>query len=195
MTQNSTERVNGRISADGPDHGGISGYCSIFKYPPNRRRLPEPITFAIMESLFPIRLIRFHVWSFRALSLQPGAPSPFRCHARRCTDRSPLQSGATDDDSRCACRCGRNTPVRLVPPGSDALLRPLHDRMPVILSPADEARWLDPGLTRPEPLQALLTPCDPEPMMAYPVSRRVNTPTQDDAALIAPLTLGESGSP
>ncbi len=68
---------------------------------------------------------------------------------------------------------------------ANALVRPIHDRMPVILSPTDEARWLDPGLTRSEPLQALLTPCDPEPMIAYPVSRRVNTPSQDDAGLIA----------
>ena len=58
--------------------------------------------------------------------------------------------------------------------------------MPVILSPADDDVWLDPGLTRPAPLQALLTPCDPAPMMAYPVDRRVNTPLENDPALIEP---------
>ncbi|WP_338115353.1 SOS response-associated peptidase [Thiocystis minor] len=52
---------------------------------------------------------------------------------------------------------------------ANAVVRPIHDRMPVILSPADDEVWLDPGLTRPEPLQALLTPCDPTPLMAYPV--------------------------
>ena len=66
------------------------------------------------------------------------------------------------------------------------VVRPIHDRMPVILSPSDYRLWLDPGLNRPAPLQALLTPCDPAPLMAYPVDRRVNTPAQDDPALIEP---------
>nr|WP_276570152.1 hypothetical protein [Thiocystis violacea] len=39
--------------------------------------------------------------------------------------------------------------------------------MPVILSPADYATWLDPIATRPAPLKALLTPgesvCDRPP--------------------------------
>jgi hypothetical protein len=42
--------------------------------------------------------------------------------------------------------------------------------------------WFSSFLTPAE----LLKPCDPLPMMAYPVDRRVNTPAQDDPALIEP---------
>ncbi|WP_295408220.1 hypothetical protein [uncultured Thiocystis sp.] len=44
---------------------------------------------------------------------------------------------------------------------------------------------------RSSPPAELLTPCDPAPLMAYPVDRRVNKPSEDDASLLAPL--GESG--
>jgi putative SOS response-associated peptidase YedK len=74
------------------------------------------------------------------------------------------------------------------------LVRPIHDRMPVILSPADYACWLDPRLTRPEPLQALLVPAAPGTLTAYPVGRRVNRVSEDDAELIEPLTMDEAGS-
>lgn len=74
------------------------------------------------------------------------------------------------------------------------MVRPIHDWMPVILSPADSRLWLDPELTSPESLQALLRPCDPAPMIAYPVARRANVPVQNDAALTDPLvTLGRLG--
>lgn len=70
---------------------------------------------------------------------------------------------------------------------ANALVRPIHDRMPVILSPADYGVWLDPTQTRAEALTPLLKPCDPEPMMAYPVDRRVNKPSEDDASLLDSL--------
>jgi putative SOS response-associated peptidase YedK len=37
----------------------------------------------------------------------------------------------------------------------NALLRPLHDRMPVILHPDDYDRWLDPGDPRNPPMDLL----------------------------------------
>ena len=60
------------------------------------------------------------------------------------------------------------------------LVRPIHDRMPVILAPADYARWLDPAVQTPEPILPLLRPYPSEPMEAYPVSTRVNSPTRDE---------------
>jgi putative SOS response-associated peptidase YedK len=53
------------------------------------------------------------------------------------------------------------------------LLRPLHNRMPVILPAADYAQWLDPDTPR-GPLGALLQPYPAEEMTAYPVHRTVN---------------------
>jgi putative SOS response-associated peptidase YedK len=67
------------------------------------------------------------------------------------------------------------------------LIRPLHDRMPVILDPKDFDLWLDPAIEDQERLQPLLTPFDPGQMETFPVSRAVNSPAHDAADCIAPL--------
>jgi putative SOS response-associated peptidase YedK len=67
------------------------------------------------------------------------------------------------------------------------LLRPVHNRMPVILHPQDYELWLDPEIQQVEMLQPLLRPYSPEEMDAYPVSRWVNSPENDDPQCIAPL--------
>lgn len=67
------------------------------------------------------------------------------------------------------------------------LVRPLHDRMPVILAPDDHERWLDPGLEDPEAIRALCRPHPAETMVARPVSRRVNSPANDDPGCIEPV--------
>jgi putative SOS response-associated peptidase YedK len=69
---------------------------------------------------------------------------------------------------------------------SDAL-RPLHERMPVILRAADHARWLDLDLHKPEALRPLLVPYADADLIAYPVSKRVNNARNDDPRCIAPI--------
>jgi putative SOS response-associated peptidase YedK len=64
------------------------------------------------------------------------------------------------------------------------LLRPLHNRMPVILPAADYAQWLDPDTPR-GPLGALLRPYPPEEMSAYPVRRTVNNARHEGPECIA----------
>ena len=66
----------------------------------------------------------------------------------------------------------------------NAVMAPIHNRMPVILDPKDYDRWLDPS--QPDG-QALLRPCLDDWLEAYPVSTRVNTPRSDSADLIEPL--------
>jgi putative SOS response-associated peptidase YedK len=71
---------------------------------------------------------------------------------------------------------------------ANALLRPLHARMPVILAPEDYARWFDRGASEAEH-KALLKPA-PADLLAYvPVSPRVNAAAPDDADLIEPAGL------
>ena len=70
---------------------------------------------------------------------------------------------------------------------ANALLAPIHDRMPVILPPGEYDRWLDPSLKDPDALAPLLVPFPPEEMLAYPVSPRVNAPSADDKGCMAPL--------
>jgi putative SOS response-associated peptidase YedK len=61
----------------------------------------------------------------------------------------------------------------------------VHDRMPVIVQPKDYARWLN---RENADMGDLLAPCPSDRMIAYPVSRRVNDPKNDDAKLIEPGT-------
>jgi putative SOS response-associated peptidase YedK len=67
------------------------------------------------------------------------------------------------------------------------LIRPVHNRMPVILGPEDYDVWLDPEFEEVERLQSLLRAYPSEEMEAYPVSRWVNTPDHDDPRCIQPL--------
>lgn len=67
------------------------------------------------------------------------------------------------------------------------LLRPVHNRMPVILQPKDYDLWLDPDVQQADLLQPLLRPYRAAEMAAYPVSRWVNSPANDDPRCIEPL--------
>jgi putative SOS response-associated peptidase YedK len=66
---------------------------------------------------------------------------------------------------------------------ANKLVAEIHDRMPLILAPADYARWLsdelDPG--------DLMRPFSAEPMRMWPISTRVNKPENDDRSIIEPI--------
>jgi len=64
------------------------------------------------------------------------------------------------------------------------LLKPIHDRMPVILTKEAEKVWLDPMIQDPERLLPLLTPYLAEEMEVYPVSTKVNNPAHDGPKLL-----------
>ena len=68
-------------------------------------------------------------------------------------------------------------------------LRPIHDRMPVILEPADYDVWLDGEVQSVETLKGLLKPYSSEKMTAYSVSKRVNSPKNDDPECIEETTI------
>ena len=70
---------------------------------------------------------------------------------------------------------------------ANALMRPLHERMPAILEPADYAHWLDPGHPDLEALIGMLRPAAAERMLAYPVAARVNNVRNDDPGLLAAM--------
>ena len=60
----------------------------------------------------------------------------------------------------------------IVTTDANAAMRPLHDRMPVILEAGDYAAWLD-GATGTDQVRALVRPC-PEAMLAFhPVAKAV----------------------
>jgi putative SOS response-associated peptidase YedK len=67
------------------------------------------------------------------------------------------------------------------------LLRPIHNRMPVILNPEDYELWLDRGVQETERLQTLLGPYASAGMRTYVVSRYVNSPRNDGPECIVPI--------
>ncbi|MEK6799421.1 MAG: SOS response-associated peptidase, partial [Planctomycetota bacterium] len=66
------------------------------------------------------------------------------------------------------------------------LLADIHDRMPVILPPERFGEWLSPDDHDVARLSQLLRPFSETLMRAFPVSTRVNAPTFDDPACMAP---------
>lgn len=70
---------------------------------------------------------------------------------------------------------------------ANELVRPIHDRMPVILDPTDWEQWLNPEVRSPELLRPLLRPHSALEMTAYPVSTRVNSPSNDSDQCVSSL--------
>ncbi|MCA9285397.1 MAG: SOS response-associated peptidase [Phycisphaerales bacterium] len=68
---------------------------------------------------------------------------------------------------------------------ANALMRPLHDRMPVLLAPEAYERWLDPAQQESADATALLVPAPEKVLAAHKVSTHVNSPRNDDSACCA----------
>lgn len=84
--------------------------------------------------------------------------------------------GREGDSARSCC---------IVTTTPNQLMAPIHDRMPCILMPGDEAAWLDVlGVIGAEAL-ALIRPYPDEDLEANPVSTRVNSPANDGPDLVA----------
>ena len=73
------------------------------------------------------------------------------------------------------------------------LLRPIHERMPVILPRELDEFWLDGDVTNPAALTDVLSPYPEELMEVYEVSPLVNKATNDGAELIVPVSGGLFG--
>ncbi|MBS0554640.1 MAG: SOS response-associated peptidase, partial [Proteobacteria bacterium] len=71
----------------------------------------------------------------------------------------------------------------IVTTDANAAMRPLHDRMPVILAQGDYAAWLS-GATSADQVQALVRPCPEAGLAAYAVSRAVGNVRNDSPTLI-----------
>ena len=70
---------------------------------------------------------------------------------------------------------------------ANEVLKPIHERMPVILKSDSYAQWLDPREKDTSALQKLLAPYPSDEMSAHAVSRAVNIPAADSAELVVPI--------
>ncbi|HEY0319457.1 MAG TPA: SOS response-associated peptidase [Pyrinomonadaceae bacterium] len=75
---------------------------------------------------------------------------------------------------------------------ANEVLRPVHDRMPVILHPDDYSLWLDHDVRKLEMVEDLLRPYPVEEMVGYPVSTSINSPRNQGAKLIERMTVNSA---
>ncbi len=86
-----------------------------------------------------------------------------------------------DDDAEWLLSCC------IVTTEPNALMAPIHDRMPVIVPPAHWAAWLSRSVQEPAALAPLLVPAPAAGLQAWPVSRAVSRGSAEGAGLVTPL--------
>ena len=105
----------------------------------------------------------FYEWQAR-----PGAAK--QPYAIRAADGAPLAFAGLWD--RWQGPDGALDTCTILTTTANALMAPIHDRMPVLLAPGDYAAWLDPA-AQPDRLKALLRPYPPEALRLHKVGPRV----------------------
>lgn len=67
---------------------------------------------------------------------------------------------------------------------ANAVVRPLHERMPVIIDVPQVVNWLNPRFSDHQLLKKLCVPYPDDRLEFYPVSKRINNVKNDDPILI-----------
>jgi len=121
----------------------------------------------------------FYEWRQEAQS-QPKTPMYIRLEAGEPFAFAGLwdQWNAPDGSTILSCTIITTQP--------NSLVEKIHNRMPVILPAGAHSAWLEPGEQNPAELSRWLVPYPAAEMMAYPVSRRVNSPGNDSPDMILP---------
>ena len=84
---------------------------------------------------------------------------------------------------------GKDIPgFSIITTGPNSIAAKIHDRMPVILQPGDEKKWLD-GNSTVKKLEKILKPYPDGQMKAYAVSKKVNIPLSNSPDLIEEVRL------
>lgn len=83
----------------------------------------------------------------------------------------------------------------IVTTGANATLRPIHDRMPVIVPEAAFDLWLDCTNVDVATAAALIAPAPDNLMEAYPVSTEVNRTANDNPKLVQQIVPGAEPEP
>ncbi|MBK8248844.1 MAG: SOS response-associated peptidase [Gemmatimonadetes bacterium] len=100
-------------------------------------------------------------------------------------DRAPFALGAVWEPASS----GEERPaaaVAILTTEPNALILPLHDRMPVIVAEERWVDWLDAHTAEPA-VQEMTMAWPSEALVAWPISERVNLVAHDDAAILAPV--------
>lgn len=133
--------------------------------PGQSRKQPHAIRMADGE---PFALGGIWEW-WRPQDVEAGAPS----HNSEGDAPSPLR---VDPIATCA----------ILTTDANALMSRIHDRMPVLIPPAQYAAWLDARTPAPA-VRDLMQPIQSELLEAWAVSLRVNNPKADDERVLEPV--------
>lgn len=125
----------------------------------------------------------------------PTGKGPKQPYVIRHRDGTPLvfaglwevwrEPGAEDDD-------GWLRTCTIITTEANDVVRPLHDRMPLVLAPTDWDRWLDPAVDEAAGVEDLLVAAPADEFEVYAVSTEVNNVRNDGPQLIDPIPPGVS---
>ena len=172
--------LNGAPSTIQPAHWGITSAV-----PDRRQRL---LVNARSETVDRLPMFRDAFRRRRCLVLADG----FYEWQTTAVGRQPYRMVLSTDEP-CAFAgiwwARRDTPAYVIlTQEADTIMRPIHNRMPVILARDQLAPWLDRG-RRLRDVVTLLTPQSESPLQAYFVSGAVNHAGHEDRRLIDPVPM------
>jgi putative SOS response-associated peptidase YedK len=85
------------------------------------------------------------------------------------------------------------TTCTIITTEANEMMSKLHERMPVILPREQHQLWLDGSVQKSDALKEMLKPFSPDLMEAYPVSRMVNSPSNNSPKCIEPESPATKG--
>jgi putative SOS response-associated peptidase YedK len=115
----------------------------------------------------------FYEWK----KLDDGRKQPYRIVMR---DREPFALAGLWEKWKPRPDAGPGETFTIITTEPNAVCAPIHNRMPVVITPADFDAWL----TAAPGSEALLRRCPPEPMESYPVSKAVGSMKNDGPELV-----------
>jgi len=101
----------------------------------------------------------FYEWRLEGTVKQPY-------YIRRADDEPIILAGLSDVWRSPEAGREPEPSCTIVTTEPNRLMRPIHDRMPVILEPQHYQLWLDTGITDPDAVLSLLRPYAPEELIA-----------------------------
>jgi putative SOS response-associated peptidase YedK len=127
----------------------------------------------------------FYEWESRGQARKPWL---FRAPGARPFCLAGLWESRRLPDGREFATCA------VVTTAANEVVGPIHDRMPVIIAPADFERWLDARVSEPEDLASLLRPAAANFLSAARVGTRVNHTAHDDELCLLPPAASEESA-
>jgi putative SOS response-associated peptidase YedK len=157
------------------------------------RRLQKALSFLCVKSLHlpPLRARQFNGYTRRCIISADGFYEWQRTGGRK----QPFYFHFTDDGLFGFAGLWEKwrTPEResletcsILTTGANEVLKPVHERMPVILHPDAYDLWLDEEVRKQELRKGLLCPFPASEMAAYPVSVAINSPQHQGEELVKP---------